>query len=109
MKNDENNSVEIHYMKNPMYRTIHCDGAIGGHTPLREINLNFYSTRNTIPKSIKYEINKDGFMGAPIEVGEGSKSGLVREIEFGLYMSEKTGKEIFDFLKRIYEPTDIQK
>lgn len=98
---DDKNTVEIHYQKNPQYRTIHCDGAVGGYTPMQEFNINFYSTRQVIPKVLKFELDKEGRLGQVID-SEG-KNGIVREIEFGVYMTPQAAKEIYEFLKKHFD------
>ncbi len=103
-KTNKNNSVDIHYEKNPLYRTIHADGAVGGVTPLNQVNINFYSTRNSIPKSMNQKINDDGTLNEEsIEISTDSKSGIIREIEIGLYMNRQTALDIYNFLKTILE------
>lgn len=95
--------VEIHYQKNPLYRSIYSDGAIGGLTPLNFINLNFYATRQPIPRSTQQSIYEDGLIDA--EVSDDSKKGIIREIEFGVYMSRQTAEDLYSFLKGIFEPS----
>ena len=98
------NSVDIHYEKNPQYRTIHTDGAIGGVSPIGMINLAFYSTRHAIPKSINQKLNPDGSMSQePTTISEDSKSGVIREIEFGVYMNKQTAQDLYNYLKNIFE------
>lgn len=99
----QNNQIEIFYEKNPQYRTIFADGAIGGFTPTGRFNLTFYGTRKTIPKSAKHEITSDGKVSALGIPSKDSKSGVIREIEVGVYMDDKTAKEVYDFLKTIFE------
>lgn len=94
-------ALNIYYQKNSQYRTIHCDGALGGRTPLNEFNINFYSTRNVIPQVVEYELKDNGGLGE-IKSSVG-KNGVVREIEFGVYMSESTAKDIYEFLKKQFE------
>jgi hypothetical protein len=57
--------INIYYEKNPQYRVAYADGVIGGLTPTGTINLNFYSTRRTIPKSIKHQLDQDGNLVDP--------------------------------------------
>jgi hypothetical protein len=99
----EKKSVQIHYEKNSMYRTIFADGAIGGITPLNQVNLCFYATRQAIPKSVKFELGTDGKVGNPIEVSQDSKSGIIREVEIGVYMSRESAHDLYSFLKKIFE------
>ncbi|WP_461630866.1 hypothetical protein [Labilibaculum euxinus] len=100
--------IEFHYEKNPQYRTINADGAYGGVTPTNHINISFYSTRNCIPTSVTHKVNENGSLSEqPIEVNPNSKTGVVREIEFGVYMNRQTAQDLLKFLKTIFE-TDIK-
>ena len=95
--------IEIFYEKNPLYRTVYSDGLIGGRTPTNSIYMAFYATRNPLPKSMRHEINVDSSLN-PIGVpSEDSKSGIMREIEIGVYMSEANAKDVYEFLKKIFE------
>jgi hypothetical protein len=95
--------LEIFYEKNPQYRTIYTDGAIGGTTPSNGISLSFYATRNAIPKSVKHPILTDGSVSGSGEVSADSKSGIIREIEVGVYMNKHTARDLYEFLKKIFE------
>lgn len=99
--------INIYYEKNPSYRTIYSDGLIGGITPRGDVNLNFYSTRNVIPKSIKHNILSDGTIDKDGKVSEDSKNGIIREIEFGVYMTKDTAESIYTVLKNLLEKNDI--
>jgi hypothetical protein len=95
-------TIQIHYEKNQMYRTIFSDGAIGGITPTNTVFLSFYGTRNAIPKSMIYDVTEGGVLGDG-KVSEDSKSGFIREIEVGVYMTKQSAKDLFDFLKNILD------
>lgn len=92
--------VKIHYDKNPQFRTVYVDGAIGGITPTNAVNLNFYSTRHPIPKSVDYELNEDGTLNKDGRPSSDSKSGIIREIEFGIYLNHESANDLYEFLKR---------
>lgn len=96
--------VQIHYEKNPLYRTIYSDGLVGGITPTNAIHLSFYATRNIIPKSTSHVIQKDNTLNPIGEPSKDSKVGIMREIEVGVYVNRQTAKDIYEFLKKILEP-----
>ena len=98
---DKKSSINIYYEKTSMYRSIHADGLIGGITPKNIVNLNFYSTRNSIPKSVNHSINYNGELDEFGVNSPDSKVGIFREIEMGIYMNKETAEEIYDFLKII--------
>lgn len=92
--------LEIYYEKNPSYKSFFIDGLIGGKTPTGSINLNFYATRNIIPKSVKHEV-ENGLLSQTGVNSDDSKVGIIREIEAGVYMDETTANDIYEFLKVI--------
>jgi hypothetical protein len=96
-------NIEIFYEKNPLYRTIYSDGLIGGRTPTNTIYLAFYATRNPLPKSMRHEINVDSTLNPTGIPSEDSKTGIMREIEVGVYMSEASAKDVYEFLKKIFD------
>lgn len=92
-------SVVIHNIKNSGYRQIHVDGAQGGITPSGYINLNFYSQRGVIPKGTEFSVNEEGQITESIKDVDGSKSGIVREFEMGVYMDINTCENLKKFLE----------
>lgn len=92
-------SLIIHNIKNANYRQIHVDGAHGGITPTGYINLNFYSQRGAIPKGTEFELSPDGQIGEAIKNIEGTKNGIVREFEFGIYMDIQACESLKQFLE----------
>jgi uncharacterized alpha/beta hydrolase family protein len=105
-ESEKNPYIEIFYEKNPLYRTIFVDGAIGNATPTGSFNLTFYATRKTLPKSVKHEISTDGSVSPIGKASDDSKNGIIREIEVGMYMNKDTAKELYKFLKTIFEEDD---
>lgn len=99
----ETKTAEIHfyYEKNPLYREIYVDGLIGGKNPSNMINMNFYATRRTIPKSSTHQISDEGKVSSKGKISDDSKNGIIREIEFGIYITKDTAKTMFKFLKEI--------
>lgn len=96
-------SVIIHNIKNADFRQAHVDGAHGNVTPNGHININFFSQRDAIPKGTEFKINEDGRMGAAIKDIEGSKDGIVREFQFGIYMDIKSSVNLKNFLEKKIE------
>ena len=101
MEEKRSDSVTVHYHKNPLYRTIYSDGVIGGRTPTNQININFYANRNTMPKSVDFELTLENKLGKKIGISEDSKVGIIKEIEFGVYMNHQTAKDLYEFLKKM--------
>ena len=96
--------IVFYYEKTPQYRTVNADGAYGGMTPTNQVNLSFYSTRNYIPKSVTHQVYEDGTLSKnPIEEHPESKKGIIREVEFGVYMNKQSAHDLYLFLKTIFE------
>ena len=91
--------LTIHYQKNPLFRSVYADGAIGGLTPQGKFNLNFYATRSPIPKAIEYKVNEKGLISDNEAKVIESKYGLIREIEFSVYLDRHTAQDLYEFLK----------
>jgi hypothetical protein len=96
--------VTFHNKVNPNFRQIHVDGAFGGITPPGFINMSFYAERFPMPKSTNYLINENNTLGEKVEDSRDSKTGVIREYEFGIYCDLKTAINIRNFLNdRILE------
>lgn len=94
--------ISIFYEKNPHYRTIYSDGVIGGVTPHQDVNISFFATRLAIPKAEYYKVS-EGVIEEIIGQSSDSKKGFIREIEVGVYMTKNTAKDLYNFLKNIFE------
>ena len=99
----EKDKIYIHFEKNPLYRSIYADGAVGSISPSNDLNLCFYATRNIIPKAIIRKVDESGLVGEEMGVSEDSKSGIIHEIEVGVYMNKETAKKLYGFLKKIFD------
>ncbi|RFM36034.1 hypothetical protein [Chitinophaga silvisoli] len=95
--------VQIHYEKNPLYRTIYSDGLVGSRTPTNAFCLSFYATRNTIPKSTSHVIQEDNMLSPHGVPSKDSKVGIMREIEISVYINRQTAVDIYEFLKKMLE------
>lgn len=105
-----NNHITIHNKISPSYREIHVDGAYGGVTPKGQLALSFYAERFPIPKSSDFEIDLTGSKMTKIADSDDSKKGVLREYEFGVYMTYESAKALLDFMqKKISELEEIQK
>lgn len=108
--NKEKKSIVIHNIKNPGFRQIHVDGAHGGITPNGLFNLNFFSQRGVIPKGTEFAINEKGDVGEALKNLKDTKSGIIREFEFGIYMDINACKNLVNFLlKKMEEFESISK
>lgn len=91
-------TITIHNKILDSYKIIHVDGAFGGITPQGLINLSFYSERVPIPQASDFEILDDGKIGNFIQNSPGSKTGILREYQVGIYMNIQIAKALVDLL-----------
>jgi hypothetical protein len=94
---EQNKKVTIHNKISNTYREIHVDGAFGGITPRGLINLSFYAERTPIPKSSEFKIT-DKRIGELIKNSSDSKTGILREFEFGIYTDINVAKSLIKLL-----------
>ncbi len=102
---EEKKQITIHNIKSNGYRQVHTDGASAGLTPSGLININFYNQRNVIPKGTIFELD-GGRLGKLIGVTEDSKTGIIREYDFGIYIDINTCKSIRNLLNDKIEEYD---
>lgn len=86
--------VTFHNKINSSFREIHVDGALGGLTPRGFLNLNFFAERFPIPLSTDFNITDNVKLGEKLEDHIDSKTGIIREYEFGIYMNIETAKNL---------------
>lgn len=101
--------ITFHYMKGPDFRTIHCDGAIGGITPRGLIHLAIFSERAAIPKVTVQSVGKDGKLGEEIRDERQALEGIVRQMEVDLFFGKETAIRLRDWINgRIAELEKMQ-
>jgi hypothetical protein len=84
--------ITVHNKISSNYRQLHVDGAFGGVTPMGFMNLSFYGERAPIPKATDYNLTDEGFLGSVISNSPDTKTGILREFEFGIYMNLNVAK-----------------
>lgn len=95
--------IDIHYLKTPGFREVSCDGAMGGSTPHGKVWLAFYSERFPLPRVMRHRLKsfEEGGTGidpeAEATVVE-ARRGLIRNVEFGVYMSIETATDLHKWL-----------
>lgn len=98
MKSDDKSAgtIDLNYLKSEHYREAPCDGVVGGVTPHRKIWLAFYAERYPMPRIVRHALSKTEREGqveidsaVPPQNIEG-RSGLIRNIEFGVYLNLDT-------------------
>ncbi len=101
--------ITIHNKISTNYKQVHADGAYAGITPRGLINISFYGERTPIPKASDFKITEDNQLGELISNSAESKSGILREFEFGVYLDVTTTKALITLLTdKIHEFEKIQ-
>jgi hypothetical protein len=96
--------IKFYYMKGPDFRTIHCDGAIGGITPRGLVHLAVFSERLAIPKVTVQELTSEGRLGNELSNERETLDGIVRQMEVDLFFGEETAVKLREWLdERIKE------
>lgn len=115
---DEGRTVNFDYIKSPLFRSIHVDGAIGAVTPNGHIHLSLYNERPAIPRQIIHELAPDGQLGEEIPGRRVSRGGIVREMDVDVYMSVETVESLRNWLtdkideaisRQVQQPTSKRK
>jgi hypothetical protein len=89
--------MEFHYFKNFNYRSIYIDGATCNINPHGKFHVDLYSTKFPIPEYAKHKLDGNKLNLKPVE--ERKLTGLIREIEVGIYMDAPTVQALIDMLK----------
>jgi hypothetical protein len=97
-------NITIHYDKVASYREVACDGALGGPTPQQKLWLAFYTERFPLPRIVEQSLQKaplpDTFQideTIPANVLD-SKTGIIRNVEFGVYLSLDSAERLYTWL-----------
>lgn len=92
--------MEFHFIKSNFFRVVHMDGAYGGITPSRYIQMAVYNQRQAIPQRMLEPVEQvaDHIMKSAGEKKKEGKSGFVREVEVNLMMDLDTAKSVVKWL-----------
>lgn len=114
MADETQQAIDIHYIKSNAFREAACDGALGGGTPSGKLWIGFYTERNPLPRIVRHQlvpIGPDTFGIDPAEPGTvlDSRAGVVRNLEFGLYLTLDTARQLHEWLGRQLEAAEGKK
>ena len=85
----------LNYIKADNFHSVLSTGVIGGITINSLIDLNFFTDRVTIPKSVTLEVDENGQQK---EISRDTKTGVIREVQFGVLMDVNTAKTLVEWL-----------
>lgn len=99
-------TVDINYVKSADFREITCDGVLGGLTPRSKLWVAFYTERLPLPRIVRHELKQAAESGVltidpnkPGTLIEG-RVGVIRNVEFGLYLTVDTARQLHEWLGR---------
>ena len=96
MTENEVDQVKFTFVRSPLFRVVHSNGAWGGITPRLELSVTFYSERFPPPQHVTYEVTPDGQLGAEIE--RDVTEGVRRESEVEVMMSMQEARNLHQWL-----------
>jgi hypothetical protein len=97
---EDEQKVKFHYVKSPLYRTVHVDGVIGGLTPQGALSLGIYSERLLYPDQMVYSLTPKGEIGEEIAEERIARDGIGRELEASLVMTLPAARQLARWLIR---------
>jgi hypothetical protein len=93
--------LKFDYLKSPLYRSIHVDGAFGGIGPRPRMAISFYAERSPIPKQITHPLNREtGALEDEDKDKRVVRDAIIREVEFTAYMDLDTAKSLADWIMK---------
>ena len=99
MSEDQQPRITFSYEKSPTCRTIHASGAWGSVTPEYAIYMALFSEHLPIPERTAHLITETGALGVEVDDERQVKSGVVRQIEAEVFLSEQTAISLVAWLQ----------
>ena len=90
--------LDTHYIKTGDFRTVYGSGIYGGFAPDGQLNMFVYTERVPIPQRITLDFDVE----SQTVVGEQErdvKSGVIREVQFGILFNIDTAEAMLGWLK----------
>lgn len=106
---DTPTTLDFNYLKSRDFREASCDGVVGGPTPAGKLWMAFFTERLPLPKRVRHSIQSTGAANEFTLVPDAeptlidSLSGVVRNVEFGLYLDLSTAEQLHEWLGRKIE------
>lgn len=101
-------SIDIHYVKAPQYRTIQVDGVYGGPVPNGTVSIAIYNERRPLPRTVSVPVLENGTLNESASSLVDGKEGVVRHVEAQLSVNAKTAVKIAKWLIEKAEHLDPQ-
>jgi len=101
-------NVVFEYIKSPLFRVIHADGAIGGVTPTGNVHFALYSERGAIPRQMVHSRNPDGTLGDPIPSQMVQRPDVIREMDVDVVMTREFIQVFITWLQKTQQQAESQ-
>ena len=90
--------VVFEYARDPMFRSTHADGCIGGLTPNGQIHIAFFSERPVLPKRHVFRLNPDGSLGAEVPTEKAAAESITRDMQVDVLMTVQAAEGLKNWL-----------
>lgn len=90
-------SVRIEYVKSPLHRSIHAEGAWGGINGRRMVVFSFWNERGSMPSEVVHEVKSEGTLGRVIARSP-REPAIVRQFEVEVFMNLDDAKAFRNWL-----------
>ena len=90
--------VIFEYTRDPMFRSAHADGFIGGLTPSGQLHIAFYSERPVLPKRHVFKLNPDGSLGPEVPNAKIMSDTITRDMQMDVLMSVHAAEGLKNWL-----------
>ncbi|MCD6183169.1 MAG: hypothetical protein J7K01_02585 [Thermovirga sp.] len=97
--------IQFDYIKANNYKECSIDGAFGGITPSKKIQISLFSERSPIPKSITHELDEDGKLGK--EIDRDTREAIIRNVEVTVYLNSAAAISLHNWLGKQIENAGI--
>ena len=86
------------YNKDPMFRSTHADGFVGGLTPNGQIHIAFFSERAQLPRKQVYALKADGSIGSQLPEERNERETIFRDIQVDVLMTIQAAEGLKNWL-----------
>jgi len=90
--------VVFEYARDPMFRSTHADGFIGGLTPNGQIHIAFFSERPVLPRRHVFKLNPDGSLGAEVPSEKAATESITRDMQVDVLLSVQAAEGLKNWL-----------
>jgi hypothetical protein len=90
--------VVFEYSRDPMFRSTHADGFVGGLTPNGQVHIAFFSERPVLPKRHVFKLNPDGSLGAEVPNEKPANESITRDMQVDVLMTVQAAEGLKNWL-----------